>query len=131
MSSSDTLFGVDGVGGEIRDELLRHALNTDIGVKVNDICNNVGLALKLWDGAFSDIHAPDPTADHCKKAQERISKAMSQIRSMGLSITPKMHGMECHVVNQMQTIPGGIGRLMEHWIEQYHQTGFRFDLSYC
>jgi hypothetical protein len=42
-----------------------------------------------------------------------------------------MHGMEKHVVTQMQTIPGGIGKLMEHWIEQYHQTGHRFDLAYC
>jgi hypothetical protein len=50
---------------------------------------------------------------------------------MGFSITPKMHGMEKHVVTQMQTIPGGIGKLMEHWIEQYHQIGYRFDLAYC
>ena len=39
--------------------------------------------------------------------------------------------MEKHIVMQMQTIPGGIGRLMEHWIEQYHQIGYRFDLAYC
>ena len=39
--------------------------------------------------------------------------------------------MESHVVRQMRTIRGGIGKLMEHWIEQYHQTGFRFDLAYC
>jgi len=50
---------------------------------------------------------------------------------MGFSITPKVHGMEKHVVTQMQIIPGGIGRMMEHWIEQYHQTGHRFDLAYC
>jgi hypothetical protein len=31
----------------------------------------------------------------------------------------------------MQTIPGGIGKLMKHWIEQYHQTGHMFDLAYC
>jgi hypothetical protein len=42
-----------------------------------------------------------------------------------------MHGMEKHVVTQMQTIPGGIGKLMEHWIEQYHHTGHRFDMAYC
>ena len=63
--------------------------------------------------------------------QGRIDKAMEHIRSMGFSITPKMHGMESHVVRQMRTIPGGIGKLMEHWIEQYHQTGFRFDMAYC
>ncbi len=44
---------------------------------------------------------------------------MVHIRSMGYSITPKMHGMESHVLTQMRTIPGGIGKLMEHWIEQY------------
>ena len=42
-----------------------------------------------------------------------------------------MHGVEKHVVTQMQTIHGGISKLMEHWIEQYHQTGHRFDLAYC
>ena len=34
-------------------------------------------------------------------------------------------------MRQMRTIPGGIGMLMEHWIEHYHQTGYRFDLAYC
>ena len=56
---------------------------------------------------------------------------MAHIRLMGFNITPKMHGMEKLVVTQMQTIPGGIGKLMEHWIEQYHQTGHRFDLAHC
>jgi len=50
---------------------------------------------------------------------------------MEVSITPKMHGMECHVVDQIRHTLGGIGRLMEHWIEQYHQIGFRFDMAYC
>ena len=39
--------------------------------------------------------------------------------------------MEKHVVTQMQSIPGGIGKLMEHWIEQYHQIGHRLDMAYC
>ena len=82
-------------------------------------------------GVFSAIHSPNPTVEHCIETQERIDKAMARIRSMGFSVTPKMHGMESHVVRQMGTIPGGIGKLMEHWIEQYNQTGFRFDLAYC
>jgi hypothetical protein len=46
---------------------------------------------------------------------------------MGFSVKPKLHGMESHVVvTQMRTIPGGVD-----WIEQYHQTSFRFDLAYC
>jgi hypothetical protein len=39
--------------------------------------------------------------------------------------------MECHVVDQMRNILGGIGKLMEHWMEQYHQIGYRFDMAYC
>jgi hypothetical protein len=50
---------------------------------------------------------------------------------MGISITPKMHGMDMHVVNHKQNIPGGIGRMMEHWIEQYHQIGYQFDVACC
>jgi hypothetical protein len=42
-----------------------------------------------------------------------------------------MQGMEMHMVNQMQNIPGGIGRMMEHWIKQYHQIGYQFDVAYC
>lgn len=42
-----------------------------------------------------------------------------------------MHGMESHVVSQMRNIPGGIAKLVEHWVEQYHQIGHRYDLSYC
>ena len=99
--------------------------------KIHTTCHDVGRALKLWDGAFSDIHVIDPSDEHCNNTQKRIDLAMAQIRAMDFSITPKMHGMEKHVVNQMRTIAGGIGRLMEHWIEQYHQIGHRFDMSYC
>jgi len=80
---------------------------------------------------FCHSHASDITPEHCKKTQETIDIAMLQMRRMGISVTPKMHGMEKHIVMQMQTIPGGIGRLMEHWIEQYHQIGYRLDLAYC
>ena len=86
--------------------------------------------MKLWDGALAAIHVNDYDNDHCQSTQDRINKAMAHTRGMGISITPKMHGMEMHVVNQMRDIPGGIGRMMEHWIEQYHQTGYRFDVAY-
>ena len=129
MAKSDDLFGVDG---EIWLKLLEHATtNSGKADKVHQTCSDICLALKLWDGAFSDIHMQNPSVEHCQSTQKRIDKAMAHIRSMGFSITPKMHGMEKHVVTQMQTIPGGIGKLMEHWIEQYHQIGHRFDMAYC
>ena len=60
MTKSDDLFGVDG---EIRLKLLEHVTtNSGKADKVHDIC----LALKLWDGAFSDIHTPNPSVEHCQ-----------------------------------------------------------------
>ena len=44
-----------------------------------------------------------------------------------MSITPKAHGMEDHVVNQMRRIRGGIMRMIEHWVERYHQIGYKYD----
>ena len=101
--------------------MLRHTSHPDKVVIVNKVCDDVGLAFKLWDGAFSAIHSPNSTVEHCTVTQTRIDNAMAHIRGMGFSVTPKMHGMESHVVRQMRTTPGGIGMLMEHWIEQYHQ----------
>ena len=126
--NEDQLFGVDG---EIRSKLLQKESQPEVVEKINETCHNIGLALKLWDAAFSAIHAHNPTPEHCNKTQEIIDRAMFQMRKMGFSVTPKMHGMEHHVVTQMRNIPGGLGRLMEHWIEQYHQIGYRLDLAYC
>jgi hypothetical protein len=93
---------------------LEHTSNSNKEDIANKICDNVGLAFKLWDSAFSAIHSPYPTVECCFETQEQIDKAMAHIRSMGFSITPKMHGMETHVVTQMRTTPGGIEKLMEH-----------------
>ena len=113
--------------------MLERTSNSDKDVIINKVvCDDVGLAFKLWDCVFSAIHSSSPTVEHCMETQERIDKAMAHIRSMGFSVKPKLHGMESHVVvTQMRTITGGVGKLMEHWIEQYHQTSFRFDLAYC
>ena len=61
------------------------------------------------------------------KVQEMIDFAVALSQEMKLSITPKQHGMEKHVVNQMRSIQGGIGLLVEHWVEKYHQVGFKYD----
>jgi hypothetical protein len=61
MAKSDDLFGV---GGRLRQKLLQHTFNPDIDVIVNKVCDNVGLAFKLWDDAFSAIHLPNPTVEN-------------------------------------------------------------------
>lgn len=117
-----------GKKGKIRLLLLERAQGDMARVKAAEVCRDVGLALRLWDGAFAAIHTVDPTDDDCDKAQECIDMAMKQVRAMGISIKPKMHAI---AVRQMRAIPGGISKLMEHWVEQYHQIGYWYDQSYC
>lgn len=52
------------------------------------------------------------------------------MRKLGLSIIPKLHGMEEHAVKQMRKMHGGIIPLMEHWIKHFHQTGSNFDMTH-
>jgi hypothetical protein len=68
MAKSDDLFGVDG---EIRLKLLEHVINSGIAEKVHKTCDDI-CALKLWDGAYSDIHTPNPSVEHCQSTQNRI-----------------------------------------------------------
>ena len=100
MEKSEELFGNNG---KIRQCLLSHIAGKSIShdelliiiQKINVTCDDVGLGMKLWDAVFSDVHNSDPDKAHCKRTQARIDKAMAHIRDMGVSITPKMHGMEC------------------------------------
>jgi hypothetical protein len=67
--------------------LLQHTSHPDKVVIVNKVCDDVGLAFKLWDGAFSAIHSPNPTVEHCTVTQTRIDNAMAHIRGMGFSVS--------------------------------------------
>ena len=118
---------------EIMDEiklLLLERRKEDSDYDEDDIlslCDDVALYLSLWDAAFAAIYVVDPTDEQCDDAQAKINVAMIHLRAMGLSVPPKAHGMERHVVAQMRRIQGGIMKMLEHWVEQYHQTGYKYD----
>lgn len=98
--------------------------------EIEKICDDHKDLLILWDGALAKVMTVNPTEDDCKQAEKYIKNALQLMRDMGISITPKAHGMEDHVVKQMAKVPGGIGNLVEHWIEKYHQEGYKFDMKY-
>jgi hypothetical protein len=76
MAKSGDLFGV---AGEIRLKLLEHVINSGIAEKVHKTCDDIFLALKLWDGAFSEIHTPNPAVEHCQSTPNRIDQVMAHI----------------------------------------------------
>jgi hypothetical protein len=58
------------------------------------MCEDVGMRLKMWNGALASIHAKVPDIDHCNHTQDQIDKAIAHTWHMGISIIRKIHGME-------------------------------------
>ena len=92
------------------------------------LCKKCAVLLTRWDGAMHCLHQ-DNTDENCKKAQEFIDAALDLSRSMGISVLPKHHGCEAHIVKQMREVLGGLFEFDESWTEQYHQTGYQFDMK--
>jgi hypothetical protein len=93
------------------------------------LCEDCVEYLVLWDAAFAAVHVDHPDQDACDKAQLYIDLAMSKHRELKFRVTPKTHGMEKHIVCQMLRVKI-IGKLIEHWVEHYHQIGGRYDMKW-
>lgn len=112
---------------QIQEFMIENKRDHTTEQEIITLCNEVRKALVLWDDVFSKANKEyesttvDWVTKHCDDTQKSIEQAMFQMRLMGFSITPKMHGLECHLVHLMRTIPGGIHQMIEHWVEQYHQ----------
>jgi hypothetical protein len=118
----------DGIMDNICADLIKHKRDTTTESSIKSLCDDVKLALKLWDGAFSMIHKKEPSDTHCNMTQKQINLTMDQMYEIGLPISPKAHGMACHIVHHMRTFPGGVAMLLEYWVESYHQKAKRFDV---
>jgi len=119
---------------EIKEFMIKHKREHTTEDDIRKLCDEVRTALVLWDDVFSKANTKYEESTnvvwvnkHCDDTEASIVQAMYQMRKMGFSITPKMHGLECHLVHLMRTIPGGIHHMIEHWLEQYHQKGAEMD----
>ena len=81
-----------------------------------------GFLLTRFDNYFRILRTGTNT-DKARAEQAR-DLALSKLREMGLSVTPKAHLLERHAVEQMCAIVGGLQHLLEDWVEKFHQTAF-------
>jgi len=98
---------------------------------IKDFCEEVKSGLQLWNEIFARVSNQEAVMDdkYCDETQELINVAMKFMRRLKFSITPKLHGMECHIVHQMRTIKG-FAYMLEQFIEHYHQIGHRMDVQW-
>ena len=65
----------------------------------------------------------EPEEDDFIRTAKFVEFAMKLHRGLGLSITPKGHDVEDHLVSQQRAVPGGLFDFDESWGEQLHQSG--------
>ena len=92
---------------------------------IQSICNDHKHCLHLWDDAFSLARNINPTKKDCLLYDAYVHAAVVCHTRLGMSTTHKVHLMLCHVKEQMERIPGGLGHKMEDWVELMHQVGTR------
>ena len=92
---------------------------------IDRLCEEHKQCLLLWDGAFSLARGINPTDHDCNLYLCYVKAAVDCHIRLGISVTPKVHLMLCHVYDQMKNIPGGLGEKMEDWVELMHQIGAR------
>ena len=80
--------------------------------------------LSIFDGVFSIARMPCGAVreEQIIKLENFIATAMRLWRDLGNSITPKVHAIEDHLVDQIRRLKG-IGDLSEDFIEKSHQDG--------
>jgi hypothetical protein len=81
--------------------------------------------LSVFDGVFSVARKPSGTVtseDQIAQLQASITTAMTLWQGLGLSLAPKPHAMEDHLVEQIRQFKG-IGDLCEDFVEKSHQDG--------
>ncbi len=83
----------------------------------------------MIDATFAYLNIDYPTEDEKKKPRESVDALSHYWRSVGLSVTLKVHVMEKHVSEFNDK--WGIGEKEESFIELGHQTGVRNNRRYA
>ena len=75
---------------------------------------------------FSKLRILDPTKIEIEEIDTAIKGLDKLWRQLDLNITPKMHILTCHTVEQVR-LYGGIADKVEDFLEKSHQIGKKLD----
>ena len=78
------------------------------------------------DVVFSKLRILDPTKREIEEIDVSIKGLASIWKELDLNVTPKMHILICHTLDQVVML-GGIADKVEDFIEKAHQTGKKLD----
>ena len=91
------------------------------------LLHNIIELLKSWNTVFSMLCSKKRTQQMQTHLKNAIEKAVKHHRELGLSITPKVHLIEDHALDQFINMPYSLFYLIEEFVEQNHQKDHNFE----
>ena len=89
------------------------------------LCTDSEEVLSLFDDFLRILRKG--TENNRVEAEQARDKAMEKWWGLDLSVMVKLHLLERHAISHMCKFPGGLGPLVEDWVERYHQIVFRLE----
>ena len=96
--------GATDIISEIKTYLMANKCPTTSDAAVTSLCDDVRLALQLWNKAFLMTNKKDPDNQHCNMTQFQIDLAVDQVIRLKLPITPKMPWTYCACCSSNESV---------------------------
>ena len=94
--------------------------------QIDSVLNTFKSLFDCMDVVFSKLCIIDPIEEDIEEMKMAIHGLEKVWRELDLTITPKMHILTNHTIDQVIRF-GGIADKVEDFVEKYHQTGKRLD----
>ena len=120
---------IDIING-INEIFIETSKDVVLDVHMCKVINKYKTLLNEIDEAYRCIRTLSIDNNLIYKARIHIQNIMILWRELKLPITPSAHLLKYHILNQMETIEGGIANKTEDHIETSHQHGKRFEPRY-
>ena len=87
--------------------------------------------MSKWNTFFSVLQKEHPTEEEKGGAQAVADEAVKCHHDLVDNKTPKTHVAQYHSVAQyLRLHPGLLRKLIEHWVEQSHQSGYKIEQQF-
>ena len=98
---------------------------------IDTLLDDVIELMKAWNEFFSLLQQEEPTDEERSRAKSVADNAVKKHYALLKNKTPKAHVAEDHAVDQYLTFRRGFVRLLiEHWVEQNHQEGYKIEQQF-
>lgn len=124
----DTKQIFDGISEFLDCVAKENSVSEEVREEIKKTLDLYSICLQQVNGFFSRVRQrgvkEEDVAGVIKEASELLKAGMMSWQKLGLSVTPKLHVVECHIIPFMMDL-GGLGNYDEEFVELSHPIGMR------